>query len=151
MILKVNKIIDGDTISIINDVSKEVYIVRLLGIDAPETRRTKKLRQDEKETHLAGEFLIKLGRISFQYLLQLVHPGTKVTMIKDTLNTNDVYGRTLAYLILSNGKSINEIMIEQGYAKAYNKYRCDELSKYQILNFEAKKNNKGLYQFSNLF
>ena len=138
MILKVYNIIDGDTLNVINCQSNEVNTVRLLGIDAPETRRTNKLKQDERETHLPGQFLIKLGKISFQYLLQLVPPGTKITMKQEQQNTNDVYGRILAYVFLSNGKTLNEIMIKEGYAKAYNKYRCDELLKYQILNFEAK-------------
>jgi len=151
VILYIKRIIDGDTVEVLNDISKEVYTVRLLGIDAPETRRSRKLKQDERESHVPGEFLIKLGKISFNYLLELVKPGTKVSLIQEPGNTKGAYGRMLAYVVLHNGKTVNEIMIQEGYAKAYNKYYCNELPKYQVLNFQAKRAAKGLYSYIGIY
>jgi micrococcal nuclease len=54
-------------------------------------------------------------------------------------------GRTLAYVLLPDGTCINELMINEGYAKPYSKYYCKALSTYQIINFEAKQGKRGLY------
>ena len=39
---------------------------------------------------------------------------------------------------------LNEIMNSEGYAKQYDKYYCAQLSAYQVKNFEAKQQKKGL-------
>ena len=38
-----------------------------------------------------------------------------------------------------------EIMVKNGFAKAYDKLYCTELPKYQELNLKAKTKKKGLY------
>ena len=55
--LIVSAIIDGDSIyvkGIFTGIEKEI---RLYGIDAPETRNGRKLREDEEKTRVAGELL----------------------------------------------------------------------------------------------
>jgi len=61
------------------------------------------------------------------------------------------YKRQLAYVILPNGNCLNEILIEEGYAKAMSEYYCSNLAKYQQLNFAAKQSAKGLYAFTSSF
>ena len=74
-----------------------------------------------------------------------------ITLIQEAKNLTDRYGRTLAYVLLPNGKTLNEILIRQGYAKPYNKVFCSELPKYQALNLRAKTKKKGLYSLINSF
>ena len=55
---------DGDGL-IVQDISgKNREEIRFLGIDAPESKKCRKLLQDERETHLPGQLLLMLGRIS---------------------------------------------------------------------------------------
>jgi len=56
-----------------------------------------------------------------------------------------LYGRTLAYVYLPDGRCLNEIMIAEGYAKPFSRYSCRELANYQSLNMVAKNERKGLY------
>jgi len=59
--------------------------------------------------------------------------------------------RQLAYIILSNGECLNEILVREGYAKASHHYWCTELEKYQLLNADAKTNKMGLYAITEVF
>jgi micrococcal nuclease len=144
--LKVLNIVDGDGLIVKNILTNEEFEIRLLGIDAPEIKKCPKLLQDERETHISGALLMQLGYISFKYLLSKVPVGSNITLKQEIKNLKDKYNRTLAYAYLSDGTCINEMMIERGYAKPYNKFFCSELSKYQILHNQARKGKRGLFE-----
>ena len=140
---KVSKVVDGDGIYCYNIFNKKEIEIRLLGIDAPEIKRCRKLKQDERELHLPGQLLIQLGYQSKNYLHELLPIGTNISL--------DLFGRTLAYVITSDGTCINEKLIMEGYAKPYDKFYSTKLSTYQQLNFSARAQNKGLYSIVNSF
>jgi micrococcal nuclease len=107
--------------------------------------------QDERETHLAGHLLIELGRLSLKHLLSLATIGETVTLIQENNNLEDLYGRTLAYVFLSDGCCLNERMIADGYAKPYDKYYCAELPRFQQISWEAKVAKRGLFSLVKAF
>jgi micrococcal nuclease len=149
--MTLNKVVDGDGMILKNIFNNNDEEIRFLGIDAPELKQCRKLNQDERETHIAGELLIMLGRKSFEFLLSLIPPGTKLTIEMEKAYHIDLYGRTLAYVFLPDGRCLNEIMVAEGYAKPYSRYYCSELSNYQILNMKAKNEKKGLYELVDNF
>jgi len=112
-----------------------------------EVKKTRKLRQEERESHLPGQLLIELGNKSTNYLRQISPIGTHCTIIQEKKNTTDFYGRSLAYVILPDGSCLNEIMIQAGYAKPYIKNYCTKLPDYQELNYLAIKKRLGLYRY----
>ncbi len=136
--LKIIKVVDGDGIFVINIFNKLEEEIRFLGIDAPEIRRSKKLQQDERETHLPGQLLLSLGHKSKTFLNTIAPVGTSVTIQMEKSNSIDSYGRTLAYVFLTDGTCLNEIMISEGFAKPFSKYYCRALAEYQQLSFSAK-------------
>lgn len=146
--LKISKVVDGDGIIAINIFDNSEFEIRFLGIDAPELKICRKLKQDERETHLAAQFLIELGRKSFKYLLGIAPPNTNITISLEENNILDLYGRTLAYVYLEDGTCLNEKMIAEGYAKPFNRYFCKQLTKYQILYLSARNKQKGLFAIS---
>ena len=146
--LKIKKVVDGDGLIVENIFNNQEFEIRFLGIDAPELKPCRKLTQDERETHLAAQFLMELGRKSLKYLLEIAPPNTNVSILMETENEIDLYGRTLAYVFLEDGSCLNEIMIKEGFAKPYSRYFCNELPKYQMLNLNAKNEQKGLFAFS---
>ena len=148
---KISKIVDGDGLYAYNIFNKKEIEIRLLGIDAPEIKRCRKLIQDERELHLPGQLLIELGYLSKNYLHQLLPKETAITFITEIDNEVDLFGRTLAYVFTNEETCINEILIKEGYAKPYNKYYSTQLDKYQQLNFIAKIEGKGLYEKINAF
>jgi micrococcal nuclease len=144
--LKVLNVVDGDGLIVENILTQEEFEIRLLGIDAPELKRCRKLNQDERETHVPGALLMQLGHMSFKYMLELVPPNSNVSFIQEEKRREDVYSRKLGYIILPNGEVLNEIMIREGYAKPLDKYYCTEINTYKELNNKARIEKKGLYK-----
>jgi micrococcal nuclease len=97
----VKKVVDGDTFWI-NDGSPKGLKIRLIGIDAPESRNT-----GRKVKSLYGE-------AASEYLSKLI-AGKKVRLEYD-IGRHDQYGRTLAYAWLEDGTFVNAVMVKNGYA-----------------------------------
>ncbi len=150
-LLKIVKFVDGDGIILEDIVSKKEFEVRLYGIDAPEINYCKKIKKDEIELQVPAALLIKLGYLSFNFLKDQVNLGDFCTLVQEQNNLVDKYGRILGYLILKDGKVLNEIMIKEGYAKPYNEVFCEMLPMYQEWNLQAKNSSKGLYSIVNKF
>jgi len=149
--LKITKVVDGDGLFVVNPFNKQEEEIRFLGIDAPEIRRSKKLQQDERETHLPGQLLLLLGKKSKDFLNSIAPVGTSVTIQLEKPHSIDSFGRTLAYVFLPDGTCLNELMIKEGFAKPYSRYYCEALADFQQINIFAKSNRKGLYQTVNDF
>ncbi|MBK8601331.1 MAG: thermonuclease family protein [Flavobacterium sp.] len=141
-LLKIVKFVDGDGIILEDFVSKKEFEVRLYGIDAPEINYCNKIKKDEIELQVPAALLIKLGYLSFNFLKDQVNLGDVCTLVQEQNNLVDKYGRHLGYLILNDGRVLNEIMIKEGYAKPYNDVFCEMLPLYQEWNLQAKKQFK---------
>ena len=150
-LLKIVKFVDGDGIILEDIVSKKEFEVRLYGIDAPEINYCKKIKKDEIELQVPAALLIKLGYLSFNFLKDQVNLGDVCTLVQEQNNLVDKYGRLLGYLILNDGRVLNEIMIKEGYAKPFNDVFCEMLPMYQEWNLQAKNSSKGLYSIVNKF
>ncbi|MFY0644255.1 MAG: thermonuclease family protein [Bacteroidia bacterium] len=100
--LEVRYVIDGDTI-IVEDGSNKGIKVRLIGINAPESRDYKHRKKEA------------FGEESSDFLKQLLE-NQKVQLSYD-VEELDQYGRHLAYVYLENGKMVNNIMLRAGYAE----------------------------------
>jgi micrococcal nuclease len=93
--------VDGDTFWVDNGTAKGLKI-RLIGIDAPEARRT-----FNKEI---GYY----GPEAKAYLTKLL-TNKKVRLVSD-VDPLDRYGRTLSYVYLENGTFVNADLLRNGYA-----------------------------------
>ncbi len=146
--LKISQVLDGDSIKVISIFNKIEKEIRLYGLDAPETKINRKLKEDEKKTQLAANFLIQMGMQSLKFVLKVAPPETKITIITEKDNFSDFYGRQLAYVILPDNTCLNELLVKEGYAKAFDEYACSELANYQKLNLAAMQQGRGLYKFA---
>ena len=129
--LRVTTIVDGDTFWVDNGTAKGLK-VRLIGIDAPETRKSFK-----KEIGYFGEE-------AKSYLTQLIK-GKRVRLVSD-VNALDRFGRTLSYVYLEDGTFVNAELIKNGYAVLMtippNVKFADYFSKLQR---EARNKGRGLW------
>jgi micrococcal nuclease len=128
----VSKIVDGDTFWIINSKGENEKI-RLIGVDAPESRKSGK-----KEIGF-------YGKESKTYLEQIL-TGRKVRLEYD-VSKYDRYKRTLAYVYLENGTFLNAHLIKNGYAAVMTvppnvKYA----EQFVQLQKEARDKKKGLWK-----
>ncbi len=98
---RVSRVVDGDTIVVALD--GEAYVVRYLGIDAPET-----VRPDWPVEPFGPE--------ASQFNKQLVE-GKTVWLERDVTET-DQFGRLLRYVWLEDGRLVNAVLVEEGYARA---------------------------------
>lgn len=97
----VSKLVDGDTFWIDDGTDKGAKI-RLIGVDAPETRNA-----GNKQKH-------PMGKEVAAYVAGLLQ-GAQVRLELDVQH-RDRYGRILAYVYLPDGTFLNAHLVEKGYA-----------------------------------
>lgn len=128
----VSRVIDGDTF-VVEDGSEKGETVRLIGVDAPETRRS------------ANREIGPFGEEAKAFLSKLLEGG-KVELIYDA-GKKDRYGRTLAYVHLPDGTFVNAEMVKQGYAMVMTVPPNVEHADYFVeLERKAKRRKRGLWK-----
>jgi micrococcal nuclease len=139
----VKSITDGDTIAVIH---KGEYIkVRLIGIDTPESKANDKAFRDSSRSGKDIDTIISQGRQAEAFLKSVLRKGDAVSFEFD-VEKYDKYGRTLAYVYLSDGRMLNELIISSGYASLLTiapnvKYKDRLIKAYQT----ARENKIGLW------
>jgi micrococcal nuclease len=97
----VKRVVDGDTFWI-DDGSAKGVKVRLIGVDAPESRNS------------GNKEITYFGKEASDYLTKLI--GGKKVRLEYDAGHYDKYGRTLAYVYLQDGTFINAKLVKDGYA-----------------------------------
>ena len=143
---QIEEVLDGDSIIISHRFSKMQKEIRLYGLDAPEVQLNRKMKEDEEKSSLPAQLLMNFGMQSLQFVLSIAPPKTIVTIITEQENYFDYWNRQLGYVLLPNGKCLNEELLTNGYAKATNQYYCGMLAEYQALNRKAQLKKKGIYK-----
>jgi micrococcal nuclease len=92
-------VVDGNTLKVRCKGIEES--VRLIGIDAPESRINKKARNDAQRSGEDLKTIIAMGREATNYVKTLIKPGDTVKMEFD-VQKRDKYGRLLGYVYLSD-------------------------------------------------
>ena len=108
-IVKVRRIIDGDTIDVTVDLGFNIFhniTVRLLGINAPETR-TRDLEEKAKGLE-AKDFL------------RIYMDDNKDSFMTIESSNLDSFGRSLGDVFV-DGENISELMLREGHATPYEK------------------------------
>ena len=112
--IKIDKVLDGDTIDVTIDLGFDLYKkerVRIAGVDTPE-KRTRDLEEKELGIHATNWLKEKLdGAIN----------GEDDLIIRTELDGGvGKYGRLLGWCYIGDDNlSLNEQMITEGYAWAY--------------------------------
>ena len=119
------RVIDGDTI-VLNNGEK----VRLIGVDTPDTKDSRKTVQ-------------YYGKESFGFTQQMVEG--KEVRLEFEQQQRDKYGRLLAYVYLSDSTFLNAEIIKQGYGHAYTVFPFKHLDQFIQHEKLAKENKIGLW------
>jgi len=113
-VTEINKVLDGDTIDVTIDLGFDLFKkerVRIAGVDTPE-KRTRNLEEKELGIHATNWLKDKLdGAIN----------GDDDLVIRTELDGGvGKYGRLLGWCYIGDSElSLNEQMITEGYAHAY--------------------------------
>lgn len=118
----VSRVIDGDTFEL-----ESGEKVRLIGINAPEI----------------SDYYGKESKCFLEKMLLL----KQVELIDDPISSKyDRYQRKLCYVFV-NGVEINAVMLNEGYAFAYLKFKFSKSIEYENFQLDAMKNNKGIWGY----
>ncbi|MBI2549830.1 thermonuclease family protein [Candidatus Woesearchaeota archaeon] len=129
---RVERVIDGDTLSVYLGLGGKKEKVRLLGIDAPETS------PKEKAECYSAQATQQLGKLASNKFILLE---------KDKLQTDDKdkYGRLLRYVtVIGMNVSVNEELVNGGFAKAYPSLTT-KVEYYKKLEAKAKAAGLGMW------
>jgi len=125
-LLRVKRVIDGDTLLLTNGER-----VRLIGVDTPETKHPQKpVERFGKEAYLFTQRMVEGKEVRLEFDWQ----------------KRDKYGRLLAYVYLSDGTFLNAEIIKQGYGFAYTRFPFKYLEEFRQYEREARENEKGLWK-----
>jgi len=119
------RVVDGDTIVL--DGGERV---RLIGVDTPETVDPRRPVQ-------------RFGKEASAFTRRAVEG--KPVRLKYDEDTRDKYGRTLAYVYLSDGTLLNAEIIRQGYGFAYTRFPFRYQAQFVRLEREAREGGRGLW------
>jgi len=127
------KVVDGDTVDIdFSDHPRENTRIRLWGVDTPET-----VKENTPVQHYGPEAsAFTRKNILYQRVRLKLEPG----------NTRDRYGRLLAYIYLPDGRMMNRMLVEQGYAYADPRYDHPFRKEFLQLEAAARREKRGLWK-----
>ena len=110
--VKVNRVVDGDTVDVDIDLGFNIVLtderVRIMGIDTPESRTSDDV---EKVFGLAAKY--RLMELLGEYAI------LKTQVDKSGDDMKGKFGRILGDFIAPDGRSVTEILIEEGYCVPY--------------------------------
>ena len=109
--LTVSRVIDGDTFEL-----SDGRRVRLIGIDAPESRRSAKLNRDADRAEVDRDAVLALGIVATDYA-RMIAQDKAVELEFDQANAArdhaDRYGRTVAYIWVLDGSGEQDYMVNR--------------------------------------
>ena len=113
-VIEINRVVDGDTIDVTIDLGFDLYKkerVRVAGVDTPE-KRTRNL--EEKALGIDATNWLK------EKLEGAISGDDELSVRTELVGGVGKYGRLLGWLYIGDADvSLNEQMIEEGYAHAY--------------------------------
>jgi|TARA_E500000081_G_scaffold98310_1_gene99365 micrococcal nuclease len=113
-VTKIDKVLDGDTIDVTIDLGFDLYKkerVRIAGVDTPE-KRTRDL--EEKALGIDATNWLK------EKLTETIKGDEELLIRTELKGGVGKYGRLLGWLYIGDATiSLNELMIEEGYAWEY--------------------------------
>ncbi len=128
---------DGDTLEVAG-----VGRVRLIGIDTPE----KEAGDRDRSFRRLGADTRSLRRISGEALrFNIAAAKGKTVVLEPDREPRDRYGRLLAYVRLPDGRLLNRLLLEQGYAVVYRRFDFRLKEEFLAAEAEAKRRGVGVW------
>ncbi len=138
------KVLDGDMIGVFFKGEKK--IIRLIGVDAPESKASRKTRDIAKKKRISHTRLLEAGLKARVFTQSYVKPGDVIEIEFDK-RKEDWNGHLLSYVYIADGRMLNELLLKAGFVKPISH---DPNTKYQNRLEKAyvwaDKNGAGLHQ-----
>ena len=140
---KVVYVYDGDTIKV--NLSGQILVIRLLGVDTPE-KSVEKNKPYEYDAITNLTYLAEWGRKAKNFAYAMLYNKTVYIEFDETAGLKGYYGRYLAYVYLENGTDFNALLVKNGLARVYKEGECKKEAYYLQLEEIAKTNKTGFVE-----
>jgi len=134
--------VDGDTIEV--EWLGNTERVRILGIDAPETRRGQSLKAQAELLSMDPEFLLRYGDIARTIVENWLLDRPVRLIFPDDEVVRDSFGRLLCY-VEQQGVDIGERLLLGGNAIIY-EAEHPRMDTYQLFQAESQKQRRGIWR-----
>ncbi len=136
---------DGDTITV--RLEGKEQLVRLIGVDAPETGFSKALARRARRRGRTPEQEAAAGRAARQAAREMVKVGDVVRLVDGRPQSpkRGHYGRLLAFVYLPDGRMLNQELIAGGWARAYGKFSYRHKADFLRAEKQARQQRRGLW------
>jgi len=119
----------------------QVVKIRLVGIDTPESYKTRKLWRDSRKCGVSPKEMRKLGKKASKFTKALI----KGKMVEVSIYGRDRYGRPLG-IVKVDGKNVNAILLRRGMACVWRKTKPESLRDHLDQEmFQARRTSKGFW------
>lgn len=141
---RVVDVVDGDTVDV--RVDGETETIRLVGVDTPETSGAVSPSEFGFEDTPSVRACLRSEAIeATQYVEQRVE-GQQVTLTADPNTDNrGSFGRLLRYVSVSNQSTVNQELVEQGYARVYTASDFSNKGAYLAAEQEAREAGRNVW------
>jgi endonuclease YncB( thermonuclease family) len=127
--VRIDSILDGQTLKVRHEPGL-VQTIRLIGLRSPQGGNNRQAECYYRE--------------SFDYLKQLLPPGSKAVI--ETDRSNDEDGRILCYVYASNGDLVNLKMVRDGYSRVDESSPFDRMAEFAAAQAKAMRDGVGLWK-----
>lgn len=129
---------DGDTLKV-----DGIGTVRLIGIDVPEKAASSRdqylLRQG-----VAGPIQRQTAKNALHFVIG--EAKGKTVRLRFDGDRQDRHGRTLAYVLLPDGRNLNQLLIEEGLAAVYRRFNFQLKKEFLAAEKEARREGRGMWK-----
>ena len=131
-------VIDGDTAKFKHSICRFAYI------DTPEKKNNAKSRKESAKYNIPLDKMYDAGRMATRYTKSLLRKGRTYSI---QITGKDRYDRSICVIYLDNHKAVNDMLVENGFAKPFWRYiPLSKKNKFKALSIRAKNNKKGLWR-----
>lgn len=135
---RVSWVHDGDTLKV-----DGIGTVRLIGVDVPETASSYR-DQYLRRQGVASSIQRQTAKKALHFVIGEAK-GKQVSLRFDG-ERKDRHGRTLAYVILPDGRNLNRLLLEEGLAAVYRRFDFQLKKEFLTAEKEARGAGRGMWK-----
>lgn len=134
---RVSWIHDGDTLKV-----DGIGTVRLIGVDVPETAASQR-DQYLRRQGVPSPIQRQTAKKALHFVIG--EAKGKTVRLRFDGDRQDRHGRTLAYVILPDGRNLNRLLIEEGLAAVYRRFDFQLKKEFLSAEKEARQEGRGMW------
>lgn len=134
---RVSWVHDGDTLKV-----DGIGTVRMIGIDVPETADTPR-DQYLRRQGVPSPIQRQAAKKALHFVIG--EAKGKTVRLRFDGDRQDRHGRTLAYVILPDGRNLNRLLLEEGLAAVYRRFDFQLKNEFLSAEKEARQEGRGMW------